>query len=151
MIEYFTAHLWQFWLLVSILCLIIELSSGDLYVLCFSIGAALTIVLSLFDGVSFTMQVAVFALASVLCLFFVRPPLVRKLHKDDKERASNADALLGREGIVSQTIVAGRHGRVAIDGDDWKAVSPSPADIAAGTKVRVTGRESIILTVEPVE
>ena len=118
MIEYFTAHLWQFWLLVSILCLIIELSSGDLYVLCFSIGAALTIVLSLFDGVSFTMQVAVFALASVLCLFFVRPPLVRKLHKDDKERASNADALLGREGIVSQTIVAGRHGRVAIDGDD---------------------------------
>lgn len=151
MIEYFSAHLWQFWLLVSILCLIVELMSGDLYVLCFSIGAALTIILSLFAGVSFTTQVAVFALASVLCLIFVRPPLVRLLHKGQKDRVSNADALMGREGIVSQTIVAGRHGRVAIDGDDWKAVSASPLDIPEGTKVRVTGRDSIILTVEPVE
>ena len=33
MIEYFSAHLWQLWLLVSLLCLIIELTSGDLYVL----------------------------------------------------------------------------------------------------------------------
>ncbi len=151
MIDYFSAHLWQLWLLVSLLCLIIELTSGDLYLLCFSIGAVITLIVSLFEGVTFTTQVAVFALASVLCILFVRPTLVRKLHKGKEERVSNADALLGREGTVSQTIVAGRHGRVAIDGDDWKAVSTSTTDIPEGTKVRVTDRDSIILTVEPVE
>ncbi|MBP5562299.1 MAG: NfeD family protein [Muribaculaceae bacterium] len=151
MIEYFSAHLWQLWLLVSLLCLIIELTSGDLYVLCFSIGAAITLAASLFSGASFTMQVIIFAIASVLCLLFVRPTLVKKLHKGKDERVSNADALIGREGTVSRTIEAGHHGRVAIDGDDWKAVSLSSVDIPEGTKVRVTDRDSIILTVEPVE
>ena len=55
---------------------------------------------------------------------------------------------MGRIGRVSQTIVEGGHGRVAIDGDDWKAVSADGTAIGQDEKVRVVGRESIILTVE---
>lgn len=63
---------------------------------------------------------------------------------------SNADAIIGRAGRVSETIVAGHFGRVAIDGDDWKAqASTTPADIPAGALVKVTGRESIIIDVVP--
>ena len=146
MVEYFASHLWQMWLLVATLCLIVELTSGDFFVMCFSLGALVTAACSPFVG--FVPQMVIFAVASVLCLLFVRPAAVRYLHHSKEERTSNADALLGREGIVTETIVAGGYGRVGIDGDDWKARSTSPVDIEAGAKVRVTGLESIILQVE---
>ena len=39
-------------------------------------------------------------------------------------------------------------GRVAIDGDDWKAESDDDQLIEKGTRVVVVSRESIILTVK---
>ena len=52
MIDYFAANLWQFWSLVVIVCLILELTSGDFFILCFSIGALVTAVVAAF-GVGF--------------------------------------------------------------------------------------------------
>ena len=50
---------------------------------------------------------------------------------------------------VVETVKAGGYGRVAIGGDDWKAVSSSSDEIPVGTRVRVVKVESIIITVEP--
>lgn len=147
MIDYFAANLWQLWVLVTVVCLILELTSGDLFILCFSIGALVTAVLSAF-GLGFYGQLAVFVVASVLSLLFVRPSLVKRLHGRKKERLSNADALIGRIGRVSEAIEQGGYGRVAIDGDDWKAVSSDGTYVPIGQNVRVVGRESIIITVE---
>lgn len=147
MIDYFAANLWQLWVLVTVVCLILELTSGDLFILCFSIGALVTAVLSAF-GLGFYGQLAVFVVASVLSLLFVRPSLVRRLHGRKKKRLSNADALIGRIGRVSEAIEQGGYGRVAIDGDDWKAVSSDGTYVPMGQNVRVVGRESIIITVE---
>ncbi len=147
MIDYFAANLWQLWVLVTVVCLILELTSGDLFILCFSIGALVTAVLSAF-GLGFYGQLAVFVVASVLSLLFVRPSLVKRLHGRKKERLSNADALIGRIGRVSEAIEQGGYGRVAIDGDDWKAVSSDGTYVPMGQNVRVVGRESIIITVE---
>lgn len=147
MIDYFAANLWQLWVLVTVVCLILELTSGDLFILCFSIGALVTAVLSAF-GLGFYGQLAVFVVASVLSILFVRPSLVRRLHGRKKERLSNADALIGRIGRVSEAIEQGGYGRVAIDGDDWKAVSSDGTYVPMGQNVRVVGRESIIITVE---
>lgn len=147
MIDYFAANLWQLWVLVTVVCLILELTLGDLFILCFSIGALVTAVLSAF-GLGFYGQLAVFVVASVLSLLFVRPSLVRRLHGRKKERLSNADALIGRIGRVSEAIEQGGYGRVAIDGDDWKAVSSDGTYVPMGQNVRVVGRESIIITVE---
>lgn len=55
---------------------------------------------------------------------------------------------MGRIGRVSEAIEQGGYGRVAIDGDDWKAVSADGSYIPLGQNVRVVGRESIIITVE---
>ena len=71
---------------------------------------------------------------------------LRYLHKNEPNKPSNADALLGRTGRVTEAIKAGGNGYVQIDGDLWKAVSQT--DIAVGTTVRVIGRESTIITVE---
>ena len=97
MIDYFAANLWQLWTLVVVVCLILELTSGDFFILCFSIGALATAVVSAI-GVGFYGQLAV----------------------------------------------------LAIDGDDWKAVSADGSYVPSGQNVKVVGRESIIITVEKV-
>ncbi len=148
MIDYFAANLWQLWALVVIVCLILEITSGDFFILCFSIGALVSAVIAAVGG-SFAVQLEIFAVVSVLSLFFIRPRLVKLLHGKRRERLSNADALIGRVGKVSEAIESNGYGRVAIDGDDWKAVSADGSYVPLGQNVRVVGRESIIITVEP--
>jgi membrane protein implicated in regulation of membrane protease activity len=72
--------------------------------------------------------------------------MVRMMKSRDKEDVrTNADAIIGRTAIVSEEIKAGSFGRVALDGDDWKATATT--DIAKGEQVEIISRESIILTV----
>lgn len=149
MINYFIENLWQLWAFVSLVCLILELCNGDFFILSFAIGAAVAAVISAFD-LSFYGGLAVFAIASILSLFFVRPSLLKYLHKNEDSRQSNADAIIGRTGRVSERIEAGGFGRVAIDGDDWKATAIDGQVIEKGEKVKIIGRESIIITVEKI-
>jgi len=145
MIQYIVENLWQLWAVVAVICLILEMTSGDFFLMCFAIGGAVTALLSPFVG--FYVQLAVFAVVSVVCLFTVRPVALRWFHKNDPDRVSNADALIGREGRVRETIEADGFGRVAIDGDVWKAKSQTGEAISAGTAVKVVNRESTIITV----
>ncbi len=146
MIEYISQNLWQLWAAVAFICLILELTSGDFFIMCFAIGAAVTAAVAPFT--SFYVQLAVLAVVSVVCLFTVRPVALRWFHKNDPNRVSNADALLGREGRVNEAIEADGFGRVAIDGDVWKAKSANKAAIPVGKNVKVVARESTIITVE---
>ncbi|MBR1400282.1 MAG: NfeD family protein [Prevotella sp.] len=150
MIDYLSQHLWQMWAVVAVVCLILELTAGDFFIMCFSIGAVFATICAAVGG-NFYWQLAVFALFTIISLFLVRPFALRYLHKNEEHRVSNADALLGRRGRVVETIEAGGYGRVAIDGDVWKAVSVDKDEIPAGTYVRVTNRESIIITVKSEE
>ena len=145
MIQYFLANMWQVWAIVAVICLILELSSGDFFIICFSIGAVFAIVGAIV-GLNVYWQLFVFAVFSLLSVLFVRPVALRWLHKNEPNRASNADALIGRTGRVTEAIKSDGNGYVQIDGDLWKAVSST--DIAVGTSVRVIGRESTIITVE---
>ena len=147
MIEYFLQNMWQVWAVIAIACLILELSSGDFFIICFSIGAVFAIISAVL-GLSVYWQIFIFAIFSLLSVIFVRPVALRYLHKNDPNRVSNADALLGRTGKVTEAIKSGADGYVKIDGDMWKAVSKSDSDIPVGTTVRVIGRESTIITVE---
>ncbi|MBR7087658.1 MAG: NfeD family protein [Prevotella sp.] len=149
MIEYLSEHLWQMWAVIAVLCLILELTAGDFFILCFSIGAAFAAMSAAF-GAGFYVQLAVFAVFTLVSLFLVRPFALRYLHRNDENRVSNADALLGRHGKVVETIEADGFGRVQIDGDVWKAVSKGET-IPVGTTVQVVDRESTIITVEKVE
>ena len=150
MIEYLSLHLWQIWAVLAVVCLILELTAGDFFILCVSIGAASACLTDALGG-SITLQLVVFAISTLACLFFVRPFAQRFLHKGEPNRPSNADALIGRKGRVVETVKASTFGRVQIDGDIWKAVTNEANDIAEGTTVCVVSRESTIITVETIK
>ena len=147
MIEYLAQHLWQMWAVVAVICLILELTAGDFFIICFSIGGLFAAVVAALGG-GFYLQLVIFAVFTLISLFWVRPFAKRYLRKGEDSRVSNADALMDRQGRVVETVKADGFGRVQIDGDIWKAVTNESADIPEGANVRVVGRESTIITVE---
>ena len=147
MIDFLSQHLWQMWAVIAVLCLILELTAGDFFIICFSIGGLFAAVVAALGG-GFYLQLVIFAVFTLISLFWVRPFAKRYLRKGEDSRVSNADALMDRQGRVVETVKADGFGRVQIDGDIWKAVTNESADIPEGTNVRVVGRESTIITVE---
>ena len=147
MIEYLAQHLWQLWAVVAIVCLILELTAGEFFIICFSIGAFFAAIVAALGGGGY-LQLLAFSVFTLISLFWVRPFAKRYLHKGEDTRVSNADALMGRQGRVVEAVKSDGFGRVQIDGDIWKAVTNEAHDIPEGTNVRVVGRESTIITVE---
>ncbi|MCR5270211.1 MAG: NfeD family protein [Prevotella sp.] len=146
MIDYLLANMWQLWAVLTVVGLILELTSGDFFLMCIAIGAAGAAITAPFANIY--AQLAVFGVVTLISLFQVRPLVLRYLHRHDTQRVSNADALMGRQGRVTEAIQSNGFGYVAIDGDLWKAVAQGDAEIPVDTRVKVVGRESTIITVE---
>ena len=147
MIEYLAQHLWQMWAVVAVVCLILELTAGDFFIICFSIGSVFAAITAALGG-GIYLQLLMFAVFTLISLFWVRPFAQRYLHKGEDNRVSNADALIDRKGRVVETVKADGFGRVQIDGDIWKAETKGDADIPEGSNVVVVDRASTIITVE---
>lgn len=147
MIEYFQTNLWLLWVLATVLFLILELTSGDFFFMSFALGAVAATIAALL-GTGFVAQLITWIVASVAFLVIVRPFALKYLHRNDKDIKTNIDALIGRTGIVKEPIEPGKSGYVAVDGDTWRAVSRETDTIAAGEKVTIVDRESVVVTVE---
>ena len=136
------------WLIVAILLVILELFTAGFGVICFAIGALFSALASYLDAL-LLWQLIIFAAASILSFVFLRPVVLRVLDKKSKDVKTNVDALIGKVGIVSETIDTDKNtGRVAVDGDDWKAVSSDGSIINKGEKVEIVSRDSLIVTVK---
>lgn len=141
-------EVYQIWLIVAIVLVILEILTAGFGVICFAIGAAFS-ALAAGLGVGITWQIVIFAVISLLTFIFLRPVVMRFLEKKSKDVKTNADAIIGRQGVVSERIDPEQHtGRVAIDGDDWKAVSENGEVIEKGANVEIVKLDSIIVTVK---
>ncbi len=141
-------QVYQIWLIVAILLIIFEICSATFGAICFAIGAGFSALVAGLGG-NITWQIIVFAVVSLLTFIFLRPFMLKFLDRKSKDVKTNADALVGRKAIVSERIDATQHtGRVAVDGDDWKAVSEDGSVIEKGTEVEIVKLDSIILTVK---
>ena len=147
MYDFLNNNLWLFWFFIGLVCLITEMILGTFFVFCLAIGAFLTVIFSPILC-SLGLQIVVFAVLSVVSIFFVRPVMIRFLHKEHNERLSNVDALIGRVGVVIEDIKGESNGYVKIDGDEWRAVSRHSSDILNGERVRVVKMDSLVVTVE---
>ena len=140
---------WIIWAIICVIALLLELTSGDCFLLCISLACACTAGVAGM-GAGWVVQVVVACVISLILLLLLRPQLIKWMHMGEDKRVSNADALIGRVGVVSEEIDQNGYGRVAIDGDDWKAQSQNGAAIAKGQRVEIVNRESIIVTVKEV-
>lgn len=136
------------WLIVAIALVIFEICSATFGAICFAIGAGFSSLVAGL-GANLTWQIVIFAVVSLLTFVFLRPFMLKFMDRKSEDIKTNAEALIGRKGIVSERIDAEQHtGRVAIDGDDWKAVSEDGSIIEKGVSVEIVKMDSIIVTVK---
>ena len=145
--------LWIIWLIATAVLLVIELLTGLVATFCVAVGCLIAFCFAL-AGFGIETQLGAMVVGVILAFIFL-VPFINRIHKGKKQSRpvynSNMEALIGREGILNREIPAdGGLGRLRIDGDDWQVRSRDGEPVAHGTKVRVTGYDSIILTVKPV-
>ena len=129
-------NLWAAWLGLAILLGVLELFSLDMVLLMLASGA-LAGGLADAVGLPLPIQVVVAALASVAMLTTVRPSVIKRLHTGPELRLGHGK-LVGREGVVTETITAQQHGRIKLAGEIWSAAPYDDNDtIAAGETVEV--------------
>ena len=136
---------WHIWAIVAMIFIVGEIFTSGFAFVCFAVGCVGGAIAAA-AGAILEWQLGIFAIATFVAFLCVRP-LLRKLSSKD-EIQTNADALIGRIARVTECIEVGGTGRVAIDGDQWQAVSDEKSDIVEGERVEVVARESIILTVK---
>lgn len=141
---------WHIWIIASLALFIIEIFTTGFAVICLAFGAAVGAVSAACGG-SVEAQFIWFSVFTVVSFLFVRPVMLKSFDKTNCKR-SGVEALVGRIAVVSETIdsQAGT-GRIAVDGDDWKAVSEGDDIIGIGEKVEIISIDSIVVTVRKKE
>ena len=140
---------YYYWLIAAIVLVIVEILTAGFGSICFAIGAGMAALAAGLGVDKISWQIIIFAVVSLLTFIFLRPVVIRFLDKKSKDVKTNAEALIGRKAIVSERIDASQHtGRVAVDGDDWKAVSEDGSVIEKGADVEIIKLDSIIVTVK---
>lgn len=141
-------EVWHIWAIIALVFVIIEIFTAGFAVLCLAFGAAAASVAAACQA-SFTWQIVWFSAVTLAAFVLVRPLLLKAFKRGRHGRESGVDALVGRQAMVTERISpADNTGRVAIDGDDWKAVSEDGHEIDKGEKVTVSGVESVVLKVK---
>ena len=138
------------WLGIAVIFGIIEIATVQLTTVWFALGAVVCMLLSFLGVKNIILQLFVFAVVSVVTLVATRP-FVKKLTQSRKQ-PTNADANIGKQAVVTQTIdnVAGT-GAAKLSGLDWSAKSADGTVIPQGTLVTVRAIEGVKLVVSPEE
>jgi membrane protein implicated in regulation of membrane protease activity len=141
-------EVWHILVALGIIAFIVEIFTSGFISGCIGIGFLFSAIGNYF-GLEIKWQILLFAFGVALTYFLIRPIITKYGYRNNKIK-TNKDALIDREGIVTQEINPLKNtGRISIDGDDWKASTKTGEIIKVGTLVKVVAIESIILFVEP--
>jgi membrane protein implicated in regulation of membrane protease activity len=138
---------WHWWALAAVL-LVFEMMAPGVVFLFLAVGAAAAgLFLMVVPSLGLELQLFVFAVVSVASAVVLRPTL-RRLQRNrgvDENLNARGEALVGRTLVLDAPILRGQ-GRVKLGDGSWSVTGP---DMAAGSRVRVTGVRGTELTVEP--
>lgn len=133
------------WLGLLVFFGVLEAVTVGLTSIWFALGALVALLATSF-GAALWLQVLAFILTSALALIGLRP--LTKKYINTKSIATNADRVIGKIGIVKETVdnMAGA-GTVSVGGKLWTARSDSGAVIEKGARVEILRIEGVKLIV----
>jgi membrane protein implicated in regulation of membrane protease activity len=134
---------WTWWVIAGIF-LLVELMLPGVFFMWLGLAAALIGIIDLFADLSWQVEIALFAVFSVLLVLFVRPR-VKFPEGEPSNLNRRMDDYVGRSYVLDEPIVNGR-GKVRIDDTLWTV---SGTDLGKGEWVKVTAVDGTRLLVEP--
>lgn len=144
-------EIWHIWAIVALLFIILEIFTSGFAVMCFSFGGIAAAIAAGCDA-TLTWQIVWFCIFTAVAFVTVRPFVLRTFFKDEKNTVrTNVEAIIGRQARVTERIDPKTGtGRVAVDGDDWKAICEDDSTVETGEKVEITKVDSVIVTVRKI-
>ncbi|MBR3808252.1 MAG: NfeD family protein [Lachnospiraceae bacterium] len=129
------------WLVVLIVCLVVEFSTMGLTSIWFAGGALLSMIIALIGG-PLWLQVLVFLVVSIVLLIFTRPVAAKYFNKNRTK--TNVDSIAGRQAIVTEKIdnLQGV-GQIVTNGMEWTARSLDDSVIEEGAVVTIEKIEGV--------
>lgn len=142
--------MWQYWLILAGIFLIIEIITVGFLVFWFSIGALIAMIASFFIK-SVVAQASIFVISSALLLFITRP-FVEKITKKDEEVKTNVYSIEGKHAkvIVDINPTEGT-GQIKVDGETWSAKSFNNMAIPKDTEVLIEKIDGVKVIVKPLK
>lgn len=136
------------WIIAIVVFLVLEAITAGLVTIWFAIGALAALLAAMFNAPVWLQLVWFFVIS--IAAFAVTRPLAKR-YLNSKTQPTNADMLIGKECIVTETIdnVAGT-GAVSVGGKVWTARCAEACVIHAGMHATVLRIEGVKLIVNPV-
>jgi len=137
---------WWSWVLAGFFLLLIEMASTTLHVGFFGAGAffvALLVGLG-WDG-PLWQQLIVFTAFSLISLFFIRPPLMRRLKLNETKVV---DTLIGEQALPADEIAVGAIGKAELRGSMWNAQNVGSTPLTRGQRATVERVEGLLLHIK---
>lgn len=139
---------WQVWLIIAGFCFILEIATVGFLIFWLGVAALITCLLSLFIS-NIVVQMAIFTILSAILIAFTRQ-FANKLNKNDTS-VTNANSIIGKEGIVTKEIINNGIGQVKVSGDIWSAISEdSNVSIPVESTVKVIKIDGVKLVIKPI-
>ena len=140
------------WGLVGLILLLMEFIVPGLIIFFFAVGAWIVALACLFWNPSINTQLIIFIASSVVLLFalrrFLKGVFAGHVYSRQPENQDLRE-YIGQKVTVTEPITPPRSGKVEVNGVEWKASAAT--EIAAGQIVEVTDRDSLTLTVKPID
>ena len=138
--------MWIFWLIASGIFFIGEMATTGFLIFWLGFGALAAMGVS-FLTTNLLIQLAVFAIVSILLIILTKPLVNKYIHQGETV-PTNAYSIIGKKGIVTKQIsnIDGV-GQVKIGGEIWSAVSCDNTEIAPDTEVTVKKIEGVKVVV----
>ena len=135
------------WIAAIVMFLIVEAATAGLVTIWFAVGALAALIAAMFNAPVWLQLVWFFAIS--IAAFAVTRPLAKK-YLNSRIQPTNADMLIGKECIVSETIdnVAGT-GAVSVGGKVWTARTADDHVIPQDAHAVVLRIEGVKLIVNP--
>jgi membrane protein implicated in regulation of membrane protease activity len=147
MLDLLTATPPVLWLILVVIFGALEAASVALTSIWFAAGALVALFVSFLVPVLW-IQALVFAVVSLAALLLIRP-LAQKMMQPKGKVPTNADRILGQEGVVTETIDnLAATGQVKVSGQVWTARAADEERIFAGEQVKVLRIDGVKLLVE---
>ncbi len=136
--------MWQVWVFLSLIMFLLEVFYPMFFFAALGAAALVSMVFSFFFNIQ--IQFLVFSISALVVFFAVRPKVLKKLYTSDNTK-TNAEAIIGKEGVVVEDI-GKTNGRIKIGDETWIGISINNQEIKKGETVIVEQIDGIKLYVK---
>ena len=140
-----TLNQWSWWIFAAAFFILEIMAPGAVFMWLGVAAGIMGFIYLLVPGLSLSVQLVIFAVLSVASVLAGRAYLKKNpTHTDDTVLNRRGEQYIGRVFSLTEPIVNGS-GKLNVDDGQWKIRG---ADMPAGTQVKVTGVDGVILLME---